>query len=643
MSKLLLMMPTQRMYEQAQRLIPTLGVEAEALLASSRNVVQQVTQAQERGALVAVARGNQAYLIQRHTSLPVVEVVLSGQAIVDLIAAAKARLKTPHPNLAFVGFRNMFTDTSPFEAPLDVSIRNYYVEDSAQIPLAVDQAREDGMDLVIGGEIAMQRAREAGLPSLFVESTEDSIREAIEEALRILRAVELERQNTTEVMTILNYSFNGVLRLDQHGIITLANHLAEKVFRQNRQALIGRPVSDLLDVQPGDPIDRALREGHNSYATILRYKNLALVANVAAIAPQGQVEGVIFSFQEFGAIDELEEGIRQERYDMGYKADLHFGDLSVASPAMRRLRATAEKYAKLDLPVMIRGELGTGKRMLAQCVHNASLRSHSPFVSMDCRGLPAQVQQSMLMGGRAGRESGIAQKGFLEIAHKGTLFLTGVEELDPFCQYQLLRVLREKCIMIDNSTKVLPLDVRILCASDRDLRQCVQDGRLNETLYCLLTQLELYVPPLRERPEDLRLAVDRSLDSYNKLYHKYVTLTDAARAVIAAHPWMGNMLQLELFLEKLVILADVALLDETFVAAQLPLQFEAPQTVGKRAMPQPVVYQTPERDELLRLLDEHQGRRSEVAKAMNISKSTLWRRMKRYGIAQRYESNLSSD
>ncbi|MHC1786493.1 MAG: sigma 54-interacting transcriptional regulator [Christensenellales bacterium] len=636
MNKLLLVMPTAQMLHEANEVIREEALDAQALMATSANVVEQVGKAQQQGALVAIARGNQANLILKHCTMPVVEIVLSGQAIARLITRAKGLLLMERPHIAFVGFRNMFGDTLAFQEALQVNIINCFVDTSAEIPQAVQRAKDEGADLMIGGEIAMQTAQQIGLRALFLESARDSIQEAVKTAKRVLYAIELEKKNSNEVMALLNYTFDGVLRINAQGEVDLANYMAEKVFRRRKEELIGKPISQLLEATPDDPIRLALREGKNTYATVMRFGNTALVVNTAAVANEGKVDHVILSFQEFKTIDELEEGIRQERYDTGYTARFQFKDLALASPQMMQACDTATKFARYDLPIMLRGELGTGKRAFAQCIHNASLRKKNPFLVMACEGLPGEVQQSLLMGRRLGAGSSTEQRGYLEIAHKGTLYLSGVQALDPFCQHQLLRVLREKGMMIDNSPRVLPLDVRIICSADSSLDACVARGSFSQALYCLLSQVEICLPPLRERPLDTPLILERALANCNQLYHRSIVLSDAARALILAQPWEGNGLQLELFCEKMVILADSKLLDEEVVRRHLPARFSGPAQDTAHVPLPAVVYESPEKDTILRLLAEHGGHRAAVADRMGISKSTLWRKMKRYDIAETF-------
>ena len=331
---------------------------------------------------------------------------------------------------------------------------------------------------------------------------------------------------------------------------------------------------------------------------------------------------------EKGKIEDLEEQIRKERYSKGYVAMQTFDDLRTVSPVMREVKETAMKYARYDLPVMLLGEVGVGKRALAECIHNFSLRKRNPFVSVDCGGLSAKMQQTQFMG------DGHSTKGAFEIAHTGTLLIEHVSMLDEYCQYQLLHVLKHSCLVGLDGRMMLPVNIRVICTTGKDLYQCVRDGKFLEPLYCMLTQLELLVPPLCERAEDLPALLDMTIEKYSTHYRKYVHLLPEARELIYAQPWGGNILQLSLFCEKLLILADDKQITGEFVRRHLPRSFAPAQQSTQRSLP--MVVHSEEEAQLIEALEKHGGSRSLAAEALGVSKTTLWRRMKKFGIAEKY-------
>lgn len=629
MPKLVIAVPNQIMVTQAENAARVMGVEATVLLESSSTVVESVKRERERGAAVAIARGNHANLLLHETDMPLVEIVLSGQNLAMLFSEAKRESGKENAHIGLVGFRNMFGDTETLAQVLGVTVEPFMANTTDELRTGTHKAAQAGVDIVIGGEIVAEEAEKLGLKHLFLHSTQDSIKTAIAAAKRILYAIEMEKHNAAEFASLVNYSFDAVLKLDTQGNVAVSNYMAEKIFRRRGEALHGVHLSELIDLSSeSHPIGSAMREKRSVYAVTVKVGNQALIANFAAINVEGENVGFILSLQEFQKIEDLEEQIRKERYSKGYVATQTFDALRTVSPAMSVVKETAMKYARYDLPVMLIGEVGVGKRALAECIHNASLRKRSPFVSVDCGGLSPKMQQTQFMGdGQV--------KGAFEIAHTGTLLIEHVAMLDEYCQYQLLHVLKHNCLVGLDGRMMLPVNIRVICTTGRDLYQCVRDGRFLEPLYCMLTQLELVVPPLCERAEDLPALLDMSIEKYSTLYRKYVHLSPEARELIYAQPWGGNLLQLSLFCEKLLILADDKHITADFVRRHLPRSFALVQQQSvQRSLP--MVVHSEEEAKLIDMLEKYGGNRALAAEALGVSKTTLWRRMKKYGIAERY-------
>ncbi len=630
MARIVMIVPTEEMYSQAQSVAARLNVELDVYRESSQSVLGRMERAQRDGALVAIARGNHANLIMKYMDISLIEIRLSGQGLARLIAEAKSLIKKEYPTIGFVGFPNMFTPTDVFGPLLNVTIRDYFVDDSEKIAGAVQDAYKDGVDVLIGGEIALEHAQKLGLPALFLSSGEDDLETALRSAKRVLYAIEMEKKNTAEVSTLLNYSFDGIFRLNRDGVITIANYMAERIFHKRADELVGASVSDMFDAQDSEAILSVLREGRKKYAMVLHKGNISLVANLAAVSVDGENVGAILSFQEFHTVEELEEGIRRDRTRKGYNAQSRFENLSFESQTMKSIQRQAEQYAKFDLPVLLLGELGTGKRMLAECIHNASMRRKNPFVVFDCASIPPNIQQSLLIGE--------GDKDALKIAHTGTLFVDHIEQLEPYCQYQLLCGLRDNVIWQQNHTRALPVNVRVIASATDDLYPLVKEGKFSEPLYCLISQLEMELPPLRQRREDIPRLLDVYTEQYCAFYRKYIVFTEDARELISTMPWPGNTLQLRLFVEKVVLLSESKVVDAEIVRRYQPSTFRTNELPAKIETPAPiVVYGDRDAKRILQLLEEFGGNRVLVAQAMGISKSTLWRRMKKYGIEHTFK------
>lgn len=633
MAKMVVAVPNQMMVSQAESAVRALGADASVLLETSETVVQAVERERELGAVVAVARGNHANLLLRQTDIPVIEIVLSGQNLAMLFSQAKKLSGMHRPKIALIGFHNMFGDFSALAEVLDVEVETFFAVGSAELIHAVECARDAGADVVIGGEIAMEHATRIGIPHLFLHSTQDSIETAISLAKRVIYAIELEKHKAAEFTSLVNYSFDAILRLDAHGTVTISNYMAEKIFRRPSDDLRGISIDTLIDLSASDnPISVAMRNQKSVYGCAVRASNQALIANLAAVNVDMENMGYILTLQEFGKIEELEEQIRKERYSRGYVAGQKFADLQSRSPVMNEVKETAMKYARYDLPVLLMGEVGVGKHALAECIHNASLRSRNPFVAVDCSGLSEGMQQRQFMGADAGADA----KGAFEIAHTGTLLIEHVDRLDEYCQYQLLHVLKHGCIACMDGKVMLPVDIRVICTTGRNLYQCMREGAFLEPLYCMLTQLELMVPPLSRRAEDLPELLDMYIEKHATLYRKYARLTPGARELVYKQHWGGNLLQLGLFCEKLVLLADDKLITEDFVTKHLPHSFVAADMPSAHLHTLPVVVSDREAAMILQALEKHRGNRAAAALELGMSKTTLWRRMKKYGVQETF-------
>lgn len=626
MAKVALIALTQEMYKEALAAIKEVGLDAQVFVENSDSVLSRMQAAIKEGAQVAVARGNHANLILNHLDIPLVEIRLSGQSIAQLITQARQMTDKKRPTIAFLGFPNMFSDIKVFEDILNVTAREYLVSSSQGIKDAVEQARADGADVLISGEIGMQVARDAGLPVVFLRSSHEDLISALRTAKRLLYAIELEKKNTVELSTLLNYSFDGIIKLDPNGLIAKANYMAERIFKQSAAEMIGKPLVSFFDEQDGEAITKRLQSSEKQQSFMLHKGKVSLIANLANLVVSDTSQGAILSFQEFGVIEAMEETIRQDRYSRVQKALRHFSDITGQSPLYKKALEDAQHYAQFDLPMLLRGEVGTGKRTLSESIHNASLRRNNPFIAMDCAGMPESMQEELL--------SGNEQNSVFKSAHTGTLFIDNIDRLTPKAQYQLLSGLRDGVIWQTDRLRALPVNIRVIGATCGELDQLALEGQFNLPLYTTISQFTINLPALRDRPEDIQALAEQYIAQYCTKYRKHIVLSPEARQAIAGYGWPGNLMQLNLYAEKLVLLAAEKMVTAEFVLRTLPDTFQKNGGAnGSKPINAPVViYRTPEAETILRVLEKNGGNRAATARDMGISKTTLWRKMKENGI-----------
>jgi len=293
----------------------------------------------------------------------------------------------------------------------------------------------------------------------------------------------------------------------------------------------------------------------------------------------------------------------------------------------------AETVAPTDSTVLITGESGTGKEILARHIHNLSEREGGPFTSINCGALPENLLESELFGHVRGSFTGAVKDkdGLLVAAKGGTFFMDEIAEMSPSLQVKLLRALQEREIVPVGATRTIPIDVRVIAATNRDLEQEIRRGSFRSDLYYRLNVIALHLPPLRERAEDIAPLAEHFLRQHTRDGRAY-RLSDAALQVLQSYDWPGNVRELENALERAAILAkcDVIEPDELPVRVVKP---EAAPLVSDRPPANPTL-ELVERAYILWVLQAEGGNKARAAEVLGIDPSTLYRKLNRYGVAE---------
>ncbi len=300
------------------------------------------------------------------------------------------------------------------------------------------------------------------------------------------------------------------------------------------------------------------------------------------------------------------------------------------SPPMLEVFERINRVAPTDTTVIVLGESGTGKELVARALHEKSLRKDGPLITVNCAAIAESLIESELFGHEKGAFPGAheAHSGLVEAAHGGTLFLDEVSELPAEAQARLLRVLQEGEIRRVGASQSRRISLRLITATHRDLQQLVHDGRFREDLYFRLQVMEIQLPPLRERGDDINeLATQLLARSCQKLNRPPLSLSRAAKEAMQNHPWPGNVRELENSIERAVILADGPEID----APQLGLTLHTPQVTATKNATLSLD------DYFVSFVKENESRmnETELAKQLGISRKTLWERRQRLGIPKK--------
>lgn len=300
------------------------------------------------------------------------------------------------------------------------------------------------------------------------------------------------------------------------------------------------------------------------------------------------------------------------------------------SPAMLQIFETVQQVAPSRATVLITGETGTGKELIAHAIHNLSLRKHGPFIAVHAAALPSSLLESELFGHEKGAFTGAIERriGRFELADGGTLFLDEVGELEPAIQVKLLRVLEEQAFERVGGSKTIKVDVRLVAATNRNLFDLVKAGKFREDLYYRLSVVTLHLPPLRDRREDIPLLIAKFLQDFSRENNKQVReITLDAVNVLKAYDWPGNVRELRNVIEQMVVLART----DRLTLRDVPVHIRGSADLTKiSVLDNRITVKDAERQLIIQALKAHKGNRTRAAQQLGISRRTLHRWIKKY-------------
>ncbi len=620
MMKLLMVAPNPIVYDAAVRMTKDVLPEVEVIQSTSKKVVENVKRSMEGCTGIVVARGNQARLLKKNVEFPVSEIIFSGQEMASFVKRACDMVGHAHPKIAFVGFLHMYSDVDSIAELAQADIHVYYAGNSEMVIPVTENAIHEGAEVVIGSENACTFAGQHGIPTVMVDESSECLRDALRRALLAMDAIRVEQRRTVEFTSMLNYSFDAILKLDAKGRIEIANTVAENAFHCTQEQLVGKKFMELPEMKLSSAVAETLTQQKNLYSNVIMIRNERYLLNIACIDVQGRNYGYILTLYAFGSVDNMQETIRQDHIQQGDAAKALFSKYSVQSPKMHQAIEMAAMYAQYDKPVLIYGEPGTERLRLAECIHNESLRRDKQFIQADLSVMPIENQTELLFG-RA------TNNGLMYNAHKGTLYIQHVELLTEESQHQLLNVIRNEQYYPPKQSKPTWASVRIIASTDEDLQKRVDKGMFSPILAARLREYCVTIPPLRECREDFQQIMEKYMMEARIQTGKVVTFTPEALKMIVGYPWPGNQREMYTFFEKAFLLTKTNRIDVELVSFLLHL--DAKQSEEK---PQVMVVSSDEERELRSALSEHPYDREAVMAKLGISRATLYRRMKKYGI-----------
>ena len=410
--------------------------------------------------------------------------------------------------------------------------------------------------------------------------------------------------NDTYDVILLDMNFSKDITSGKEGFYWL-----EKILEKDPQAVV------ILITAFGDVemAVKALKQGATDFV-LKPWQNEKLIATIST---------AIKLRQSYSEVDKL----RKAKEMLEEQISKPFGEIIGESSAIKEVFGLIEKVAKTDANVLILGENGTGKELIARAIHQRSLRKDNSFVSVDMGAITETLFESELFGHKKGAFTDAREDrpGRFELANGGTLFLDEIGNLSMSLQSKLLSALQSRQVTRVGSNQAIPVDIRLICATNMPLHQMVKDGTFRQDLLYRINTVEIRVPPLCDRVEDISLLAQHYLDYYARKYHKAVnTISPGAMDKLKRYPWPGNIRELQHSIERAVIMTDSSSLQESDFLFSRP--------VSSSASPETLNLDEVEKAAIVKALNLYSGNISKAADELGLTRASLYRRMEKYGL-----------
>lgn len=568
---------------------------------------------------VIIGRGGTVLVMQEAgISTPIVEMQVTAGDLARALDKASTLVQREDFRIGVISYPNMTQQLRDFLPFFNLDISLYDLAIHSDIAQIIDLAIKDGMDVLLGGVVTTQVSRGKSIPTILIESGETSFRYALEEAGRIAAARRQKDRRTEELRIITENISEGILATDSEGTIFRMNEVARQLLRNVPDTVV--PVRGMrLPPELADLVGTA-----TEIRKVIKLGSKSILADSIPVMVGGSLASSVVTLQETSSIQAMEETIRREIYFKGYVAKFRFEDIVARDPTTRAVVDLAIRYARTTASILIRGESGVGKEVFAQSIHNGSPRSSRAFVAMNCAAIPETLFESELFGYVDGAFTGARKKGkpgLFEIAHGGTVFLDEITEMPLALQARLLRVLQEHQVMRLGDDKILPVDVRIIAATNRNISELVESGGFRTDLYWRLNVLNLAIPPLRERRQDILPLAARMLEETDLCGGK-VPFTMECGRFLENYSWPGNIRELKNFCERIAAICDEGRLNADMAMKLLDggMEHSAPSI----CIPESATTV----EELLETIQKAGGI-VQAAQKLGIHRTTLWRKLKR--------------
>lgn len=579
---------------------------------------------------VIISAGANATYLRDRVSVPVIRINVSAFDI--LRAMLKARNLSE--KVALITYRE--TDAELQEVKqlinLDIEQRSYTTIEDARLQFR--ELKAEGYGVIVGSSFITDLSESEGLTGILAYSPQ-AVHQAVDAAIEVARTQRIEKTRRTWLDQIIRHLNEGVIAVDPDERVQCFNPASERILGITADKILNRRLSELL---PSMGLRETLATQEEDLHQIVRVGSRLLMASRVPLMEYGVNSGAVITFQDSTSIENADRNIRSQRRTRHYTAKYHLEEIMGESRALSRVCELARQYAASESTVLLTGESGTGKELFAQGIHNASNRAGGRFVAVNCAAFAESLLESELFGYEEGAFTGArkgGRTGLIEAAHDGTLFLDEIGDMPINLQTRLLRVLQEREVMRLGGTLAVPVDVRVIAATNVDLKERMMRGEMREDLYYRLNILVLNIPPLRERSGDIMVLADhllRRLLAQMGCDRDPQPLLEMLEDRLKAYSWPGNVREMENLAERLAVFfmhADGWSREQ----CRRALYSVVPELVTEVVSDDPKSLKAErERVELThiqRVVAECNGSLPEAARRLGVSRTTLWRKLNR--------------
>ncbi|MBC5689605.1 sigma 54-interacting transcriptional regulator [Mediterraneibacter sp. NSJ-55] len=596
-------------------------------------VIEKVEYEIVNGAEVLLAGGANAEVVREIFNIPLINFKISEFDILSAISEGIEKGKRP----ALVTYRNsMPLKLKEYLVRQKKDILNIVYEDAHELEKFI---AESEADVIIGRAHAMEVGEKLGKITIPILYSISGMKDTIMEARHIVKEIRKVRQENQYKNIILNHTMNGVLLVDENGIIIDRNPIAKEILNLKYIHLKNQNIENIF---PFFKLEEFKKGKEKEKSEVVKIEDEEILIQIIKMEENfQQYSGLIILLSKLNDILKAQVEYRKKKAvserEKGFQAKSKFQDIIGQSVQLKKCIEDARVFAESDSSCLLYGETGVGKEIFAQSIHNESRRSDGPFIAINCGALPESLLEAELFGYDEGAFTGSkkgGKKGVFELADRGTLFLDEIGEISSLMQTRLLRVLQEHEIMRVGGERIIPVDVRVISATNKDLEHVASDEFRKDLLY-RLNVLELHLPSLRQRQGDALYLFEHFYKQRRGREIAHIELPSEVQEILEIYQWPGNIREMQNVCERYCLYMEQTLTVNNTVMKRCMIR-----AIGEERLLQEIIkkYQCDGKNisvELVMALKTIMSySREKIAQLLGTSRTTIWRLMKEKDVSK---------